>query len=217
MLSQSWHWRTKQVRLRTAVQHPVFGMRSHTRARMSTRGFCSALGRCNIMQTVCAGHCSLLMVLPQRNSTIVLFKLFWYMLLQSPKQLSAAEYVSAAGGTLALTCCLQMQSVLLPVLCLLCSPKSEWTQLRMCHLLGTPHLHLTLLLTDAVCAATAVVCMLCSPPSEWTQLRMCHLSEDPSPSCVGKGPENVAYGQQLQSLTQDLPLTGVAAGLYAAR
>jgi hypothetical protein len=47
---------------------------------------------------------------------------------------------------------------------------------------------------------------------------MCHLLEDTSPSCVGKaGPENVPYGQQLQSLAQDLPLTGVAAGLYAAR
>jgi hypothetical protein len=47
---------------------------------------------------------------------------------------------------------------------------------------------------------------------------MCHLLEDTSPSCVGKpGPDNIAYGQQLQALAQGLPLTGVAAGLYAAR
>jgi hypothetical protein len=58
----------------------------------------------------------------------------------------------------------------------------------------------------------------CSHPSEWTQLRMCHLLEDTSPSCVGKsGPDNVAFGQQLAALSQHLPLTGVAAGLYAAR
>lgn len=75
------------------------------------------------------------------------------------------------------------------------------------------YLALTLL-----CIPLVVCRSLHSPPSEWTQLRMCHLLEDVSPCCVGKpGPENVAFGQQLQPLAEVLPLTGVAAGLYAAR
>jgi hypothetical protein len=55
-----------------------------------------------------------------------------------------------------------------------------------------------------------------SPASEWTQLRICHLMEDVSPAGVGKdGQENVEFGLQLQAACVVLPLSGVAAGLYA--
>lgn len=55
-----------------------------------------------------------------------------------------------------------------------------------------------------------------SPASQWTQLRICHLLEDVSPAGVAKdGPENVAFGQQLENVGELLPLSGVAAGLYA--
>uniref|UniRef100_A0A383V8J9 Fatty acid desaturase domain-containing protein n=2 Tax=Tetradesmus obliquus TaxID=3088 RepID=A0A383V8J9_TETOB len=55
-----------------------------------------------------------------------------------------------------------------------------------------------------------------SPASEWTQLRICHLMEDVSPAGVGKdGKENVDFGLQLQAACEALPLSGVAAGLYA--
>lgn len=55
-----------------------------------------------------------------------------------------------------------------------------------------------------------------SPASEWTQLRICHLLEDVSPAGVGKdGDENVSFGKQLERLDGLLPLSGVAAGLYA--
>lgn len=55
-----------------------------------------------------------------------------------------------------------------------------------------------------------------SPASEWTQLRICHLMEDVSPAGVGKdGLENVEFGLQLQAACEALPLSGVAAGLYA--
>jgi hypothetical protein len=55
-----------------------------------------------------------------------------------------------------------------------------------------------------------------SAASEWTQLRICHLMEDVSPAGVAKdGQENVEFGLQLQAACEVLPLSGVAAGLYA--
>lgn len=83
------------------------------------------------------------------------------------------------------------------------------------------HHQLQLILSYVLLCCCCCCCFVVLPgshPREWTQLRMCHLCEDTSPSCVGKqGPDNVPYGQQLQPLSEQLPLSGVAAGLYAAR
>ena len=57
---------------------------------------------------------------------------------------------------------------------------------------------------------------LASPASEWTQLRICHLMEDVSPGGVSRdGEDNVTLGQQLDAMAGLVPLSGVAAGLYA--